>query len=305
MSGVDRARCARIQATALLLVALAGGSCAKSSPPREPPSGPVVLGGTEYLAPMLRAEVFAFRDRYPEADSIRIERDGSAEGMEQLVNGDVAMSVLMRDLTDPEVNAAIHRDGLTAYTVAFDAVAVIVNPACPVEQISKTELAQVYRGEITDWGALGWKAGGSLIALTGGPRLGLYGYLEQALLGGAGYDSTVYAPPTEEDVVASVATHRNAIACVSRPLVDDRVRTLRVSQVKGLPYVALTRESMIDKSYPLLRPVSIATSAAPRRTASDFINFVSGMDGQGIVARFGYVPATVPIRIVRTAQEAE
>lgn len=305
MSGVDRVPCTRIHATALLLVALAGGSCAKSSPPRETPSVPVVIAGAESVAPLLRAEVFAFRDRYPDADSIRIEKNGSAEGMEQLVNGDVAMSVLMRDLTDPEVEAAVHRDGLSAYTVAWDAVAVIVNPACPVEQISKTELARIYRGELTDWSALGWRDGGPLIAMTSGTRLGMYEYLEQALLGGGTYAPTIYAPPSEEDVVETVATRRGAIGCVSRPLVDGRVRALRVSQAKGLPYVALTRASMLDKSYPLLRPVSLATPASPRRTASDFINFVSGMDGQGIVARHGYTPATVPIRVVHTAEEAE
>jgi phosphate transport system substrate-binding protein len=213
--------------------------------------------------------------------------------------------VLMRDLTDPEVDAAVRRDGLSAYTVGWDAVAVIVNPACPVEQISKTELAQIYDGERTDWGPLGWREGGSIIALTSGPRLGMYAYLEQALLGGGTYAPTIYAPPTEEDVVETVATRRGAIGCVSRPLVDGRVRVLRVSQAKGLPYVAMTRASMLDKSYPLLRPVSLATPARPRRTVSDFVNFVSGMDGQGILARFGYTPATVPVRVVHTAEEAE
>ncbi|HEX7076992.1 MAG TPA: substrate-binding domain-containing protein [Candidatus Eisenbacteria bacterium] len=305
MSGADRARIARIHATALLLVALVGGSCAKSSPPRVTPSVPVVLAGAEYVAPLLRAEVLAFRDRYPDADSIRIEADGSAEGMEQLVNGDVAMSVLMRDLTDPEVQAAVRRDGLAAYTVAWDAVAVIVNPASPIEQVSRTELAQIYGGELTGWGALGWRGGGAIVALTSDPRLGMYGYLEQTLLAGGKYAATIYAPPSEREVVDAVASHPGAIGCVSRPFADTRVRVLRVSQAKGLPYVSLTRESILDKSYPLLRPVSLATPAKPRRTASDLVNFISGMDGQGIVARLGYAPATVPVRIVRTAEEAE
>jgi ABC-type molybdate transport system substrate-binding protein len=62
---------------------------------------------------------------------------------------------------------------------------------------------------------------------------------------------------------------------------------------------------VLDRSYPLLRNIALATPAAPRQTASDFITFVSGVDGQRIVARHGYAPATVPIRIVRTAEEAE
>jgi ABC-type phosphate transport system substrate-binding protein len=61
----------------------------------------------------------------------------------------------------------------------------------------------------------------------------------------------------------------------------------------------------VTRSYPLLRTVTIATPAKPAPTAGNFITFVSDIDGQRIAARHGYAPATVPIRIVRTAEEAE
>ena len=70
------------------------------------------------------------------------------------------MSVLMRDLTDPEVEAAVRRDGLHAYPVVWDAVAAVVNRACPVEQISRDELARIYSGAISNWAELGWRDGG-------------------------------------------------------------------------------------------------------------------------------------------------
>jgi ABC-type phosphate transport system substrate-binding protein len=135
----------------------------------------------------------------------------------------------------------------------------------------------------------------------------MYAYLQQLLLGGGNYAPTVYAPPTETEVIETVAARRNAIACVSGPLIvgDDRVRALGVSRATGLPYVSLTRESVLNRTYPLLRNIAIATPATPRPTVSDFITFFSGVDGQRIVARHGYAPATVPIRIVRTAEETE
>jgi phosphate transport system substrate-binding protein len=188
-------------------------------------------------------------------------------------------------------------------------VAVIVNRSCPLEQISRTELAAIYSGELTAWAPLGWRGGGSLIALTSGPRLGIYAYLQQALLGGGDYAKSIYAPPSEEDVVRTVATRTNAIGCVSRAILEGpdsaRVRVLRVAQAKALPSVPLNRETLLRRTYPLLKSISIATPAKPRSTASEFITFLSGIDGQAIVARFGYAPATVPVRIVRTAEEAE
>jgi phosphate transport system substrate-binding protein len=290
------------------MAALACGACSSPSPPRKTPSPPLTIAGTEYLAPLFRAEIREFRDRYPEVDSIVIVASGSAEGMEQLVNGEVSMSLLLRELTDPEVEAAIQRDGMQAFPVAWDAVAVIVNPESPIEQISRTELAAIYRGETKEWASLGWRRGGGVIALTSGPRLGIFAYLQQALLGGDSYAPGVYAPATEEEVVELVATRRNALACVSRPLAasaGSRVKSLDVSPALGLPSIPLTRETLFTRQYPLLRPISIATSAKPASTVSSFINFVSGIDGQRIIARHGYAPATVPIQVIRTAEGAE
>ncbi len=290
------------------MAALAFGTCSSPSPPSKVSSAPLTLAGTEYLGPLFRAEIFGFRDRYPDADSILILSSGSAEGMEMLVNGEVSMSLLLRDLTDPEADAAIQRAGLSAYPIAWDAIAVIVNPASPVEQISRTELTAIYRGETTRWAPLGWKDGGEIIALTAGPRFGVFAYLEQTLLDGQPFAPGIVAPATEAEVVEVVATRRSAVACVSRPFAEqagDRVRILSVSQAKGLPYVPLNRESLLTHRYPLLRTISIATSAHPRPTASDFINFASGVVGQRIVARHGYAPATMPIKIVRTAEEVE
>jgi len=218
------------------------------------------------------------------------------------------MSLLLRELTDPEVEAAIRRDGMQAFPVAWDAVAVIVNPASPIEQISRTELAAIYRGETKEWASLGWRQGGEIIALTAGPRLGIYAYLEQALLGGDSYAPSIYAPATEEEAVEVVATRRNALACVSRPLVEragSPVKTLQVSPAPGLASIPLTRETLVMRRYPLMKPISIATSANPVSTVSNFINFVSGIDGQRIIARHGYAPATVLVQIIRTAEEAE
>jgi phosphate transport system substrate-binding protein len=252
---------------------------------------------------MLRGEVLSFRDRYPKSAEIRIVANGSAEGMEQLVNGDVAMSILTRELTDPEVKAAVARAGLVAYPIAWDALAVIVHRDCPVEQISRTELANVYRGTLTGWQGLGWKGGGSIFPLTADPRSGLYEFIRQSLLGGDAYGQGVYAQTSEKAIVDLVATRPGTIGLVSHALVDDRVRTLRVSSAKGLPYVPLSRETLMLKQYPLLRGISLCTPEQAGATASDFVTFVSSMDGQRIAVRYGYAPATVPVQVVRTVEE--
>jgi phosphate transport system substrate-binding protein len=257
------------------------------------------------MVPLFRGLIGSFRDRFPDAAEIRIVANGSAEGMEQLVNSEVTMSVLTRELTDPEIEAAMQRQGLSAVAIAWDAVAVIVNPRSPVRQISRTELGQIYRGQITDWAELGFRQGGAIVPLTTGTRLGLYEFIQQALLEGAPYGTGVYAEKSEQEIVSVVSSRADAIGCVSRELVDDRVRALAVSSAKGFSYVPLTRETLMLKSYPLLRSVSICTRVKPPDTVTDFINFAASVDGQRIVARYGFAPGTVSVRVVRTAEEAQ
>jgi phosphate transport system substrate-binding protein len=254
---------------------------------------------------MLRSQIASFRDLYPNADSIVVVTNGSAEGMEQLVNAEVDMALLLRDLTDPEVEAAVTRDGLNAYPFAWDGVAVVVHPSSPVEQLSRTELAQIYSGEVSAWSAFGWKGGGAIAAITGAPRLGLYSFGEQALLGGGSYARSVYALPSEEEIARVVAERPNAIGLLSRPFVTESVRVLRLAPAIGFPYVPMDRQALLERRYPLLRSLAIATPKEPRKSAADFVTFVSSVDGQRILARHGYSPATVPIRIVRTVEESE
>jgi phosphate transport system substrate-binding protein len=257
------------------------------------------------MVPLLRGEIMAFKDRSPGATEIRITPNGSAEGMEQLVNNEATMSVLTRELTDPEIKAAMARDGLNAFPFAWDAVAVIVNRRSPIGQISRTELGQIYRGVITEWSDLGWRQGGPVVPLTTGPKLGLYEFLQQTVLAGDPYGPGVYAQPGEREIVDIVATRPDAIACVSRVFVDARVKTLAVSSAIGFPYIALNRETMVLRTYPLMRGISLCSKARPSSTVTDFINFVTSVDGQQIVARHGYAPATVSVRVVRTAEEAQ
>ena len=296
----------RLELAAAALAAFGLGSCSSPSPPREIPPAPIVIAGAEHLESLLRGEILAFRDRYPKSSEIRVVANGSAEGMEQLVNGEVTMAVLTRELTDPEVSAAFQREGLKAFPVAWEGIAVIVNPASPIEQISRTELARIYGGDTKEWASLGWRRGGRILAMTTVPKLGLYGFLQQTLLSGEPYGPETYAEPSHEEIVSLVALHPNAIGCVPRDVVDDRVRSLRISAALGLPYIALDQESLVLRTYPLNRALSLCVGGTnPPGTATDFINFVSSMDGQRIVARHGYAPAVVPIQIVRTAQEAE
>lgn len=292
---------------AALVAALAGiGSCASPVPPsQEAPPAPIVLSGTEYATSMLRAQALRFRELYPKADSIVLVENGSAEGMEQLVNAEVDMALLMRDLTDPEVEAAVTKDGLHAFPIAWDAVAVVVHPSSPILKLSRTELAQIFSGDVTRWESLGWKAGGGIMAVTGTPRLGLYSFGEQALLGGAPYATSVYALDSEEEIARVVAERPNAVALLSRPFVTASVRALDIAPAMGFGYVPFDRASLLERRYPLIRSLSLATPQKPRKSAADFVTFVSSVDGQRILARHGYSPATVPVRIVRTVEETE
>ena len=86
-----------------------------------------------------------------------------------------------------------------------------------------------------------------------------------------------------------------------------------LASLRGIPLFSRVAQAdleqiashLIERRYPLPRSLAIATPLELRATTADFVTFVSSVDDQQILARHGYAPATVPIRIVRTVEEGE
>lgn len=110
--------------------------------------GTITLAGSTSVAPVM--EVLA--DKYKELNegvTIEIQQTGSGAGIQSTIEGVCDIGMASRELKDEEVS-----EGLDSQEIALDGIAVIVNTANAVEDLSMDQLMKIFTGEITSWSEL-------------------------------------------------------------------------------------------------------------------------------------------------------
>ena len=211
--------------------------------------------------------------------TITYDATGSGAGIEAVSNGSADIGLSSRALKDEEKSA-----GLVGTTVALDGIAVIVNPANSVENLTVEEIAQIFTGEITDWNALGGTAGAiSCIGREAGSGTR------------DGFESitkTKDACKMDQEltstgaVIEAVAGNPNAIGYASLSSLKDSVKAVTVGGV------ACSEETVLDGSYAIQRPFVFVTKdgAELSTQAQAFFDFATSSAAGDLIRAAGAVP---------------
>ena len=205
---------------------------------------------------------------------------GSGSGITAVQEGRCDIGLSSRDLKDEEKTA-----GLTGTVLAYDGIAIIVNPGNPVADLSVETIAKIYTGEITNWSEVG---GNDVeIVLIGreagsGTRDGFESITDTE-------DACKYRQELTStgDVITTVSQNPGAIGYASVASVKDTVKAVTVDGV------AATEENIKDGSYVVQRPFVLVTKsdAALSEAAQKFFDYITSSDANEIISAAGVVPA--------------
>lgn len=107
--------------------------------------GKIVIAGSSSVTPVMEALSEAYKQINTGA-TIEIQQSDSTTGMTSAIDGVCDIGMASRELKDSELEA-----GLTPYVIATDGIAVIVNNANPVDELSSEDVKAIFTGEKTDW----------------------------------------------------------------------------------------------------------------------------------------------------------
>lgn len=107
--------------------------------------GKIVIAGSSSVTPVMEKLKEAYLAINPGAE-IEIQESDSTTGMTAAMDGTCDIGMASRELKDSEIEG-----GLTNTVIALDGIAVIVNWECPVEDLSKDDVMNIYTGEYTTW----------------------------------------------------------------------------------------------------------------------------------------------------------
>ena len=108
-------------------------------------SGKIVVAGSSSVTPVMEKLKEAYAALNPNAE-IEIQQSDSTTGMQSAIDGVCDIGMASRALKDSELEA-----GLTGTTIALDGIAIIVNPANPVDSMTVEEIEQIFTGAVTTW----------------------------------------------------------------------------------------------------------------------------------------------------------
>jgi phosphate transport system substrate-binding protein len=238
----------------------------------------------------------AYRTIEPEVD-IAVTGGGSGTGIAALINGTVDIANASRAMKEHEI-ADAEAQGFEPqeYTVAIDALAVIVNTQNPVSQLSIDQLADIFSGRITNWKDVGG-ADATIVLVSRESNSGTHVYfLEEVVRKGDSENSDVFAShtllmPSSVGITSEVQRNPNAIGYDGLGYVDaETEKLIAVAADPAGPFVLPSVASGADGSYPISRPLFMYTAGTPDAATAAYLAWIMGPEGQAIVAKLGFVP---------------
>ena len=241
-------------------------------------SGNLSMVGSTSMEKLANALSEAFMEEYPDV-TVTAEFVGSGAGIEAVTNGTADIGNSSRSLKDEEKAA-----GVVENVVAIDGIAVCVDPANEVADLTKEQLTNIYNGTITNWKEVGG-ADEPIIVIGREAGSGTRGAFEELV---DLQDACKYANDLDSTgaVIAKVASTPGAIGYASLDALDDSVKALSLEGVEA------TAENIKAGNYFLSRPFVMATKgeiSEQNDLVQAWFDFVLGDEGQQVASEVGLI----------------
>ena len=254
-----------------------GASSAEaSSAATEELSGTLSMNGSTSMEKVIKAVNGAFMEKN-KGVTVNLNLTGSGTGIQEASEGKCDIGNSSRKLKDEEA------EKLDATVVGLDGIALVVNPANKLEDITLEDLAKVYSGEITNWKELGGDDK-SIVVIGREDGSGTRDGFESIVMGDK---EPKYAQELEStgSVINAVATTDGAIGYASLANVDETVKALKIGGVEA------TEENVKSGAYEVQRPFICATlKGSDNKLVKAYIDFILSEEGQALVLAQGAVP---------------
>lgn len=231
----------------------------------------ISISGSTSVGPLMEK----IQEKYEEENSnvtLEIQQNGSGAGIKDVISGISEIGMSSRELKDDE------KTSVEGTIVAYDGIALLVNPENPVKNISLEDVKKIYTGEITNWKELGGDDSPIVVVSReegSGTRDAfqeIVGYESEELL----KDATI--SDGSGAVKTTVAGNKNAIGFASFEYIDNTVAALSIDDVEP------TADNVKAGIYKISRPFILITKEdSLTENGQGLINFVLSAEGQQIV----------------------
>ena len=243
-------------------------------------SGSVTTNGSTSMEKVVLTLNEQFMIDHPDVKA-SYDPTGSSTGIEAAKNGSADIGLASRALKDEEV-----ADGLKSTTLALDGIAIIVNADSAISDLTVEQIAQIFKGEVTNWSEMGGADGA--IACIGreggsGTRDGF-----ESITGTEDVCVLSQELTSTGAVIEAVKNNPQAIGYASLSAVEGQ-EGIKAITVNG---VACSEETVLDGSYEIQRPFILVTKEGETlsETAHAWFDWATSAAASDLIRAAGAVP---------------
>ena len=251
--------------------------------------------GSDTIVNLALAWAEKYQGDHPDV-RISVTGGGSGTGIASLINGTVDIANASRQIKSEEIDQA-KSNGIDPmeHIIARDAIAVIVNPENPVNQLTLKQISDIYSGKIVNWKEVGGEDR-PIVRLSRETNSGTHVYfLETVLRLSSKEDKTLFSMdtlllPSSEGIIAEVRQNPNAIGYDGLGYVPADLKMIAIAEVDGGAFVLPSIPTVNDKTYPIARDLYMYTNGQPEGLLKEYLDWIMSSEAQQIVAELGFVP---------------
>lgn len=216
--------------------------------------------------------------------SIIVEGGGTAEGIKALIKNQTDICTASRNLKPEETKLLADYYGSLGlvFLIAKDALSIYVNPKNTVNDLSITQLKEIYSGKVNNWAMLNGKDT-LIVPVVRNPNSGTYLYFMEHVLEGNEYTPNSVTEPTTKEIVKFVEDNENAIGYGGMGYKGNVIH----ARING---VEPSENNVRNDTYPIIRYLHFFTTKTPSGTIKNFIDWVLSPTGQSVVRKSGFIP---------------
>lgn len=284
-----------------VILVLLGGCVPRSGVPSAPAAQSTSVSayiqnkGSDTIVNLALAWAERYQELHPDV-RISVTGGGSGTGIAAMIDGTVDIANASRAMKAEEI-AAAKAKGIEPieHVVARDAIAVIVNPANPVDQLTLEQISLIYQGAINNWKEVGGEDR-PIVRLSRETNSGTHVYfLEEVLRLGQKENKALFSMdtlllPSSEGIIAEVMDNPNAIGYDGLGYIVPEVKVLAVARRAGEAYIKPSVETVNSGEYPISRDLYMYTRKDAGQAVLDYLGWIKSSEAQKIVLKLGFVP---------------
>lgn len=243
----------------------------------------VSITGSTTVLPIAQKTLEAHMKANPGVN-ISLSGTGSGDGIKALIDKTTDIANSSRPIRSSELEMA-RKAGVypQEFIVGIDAIAPIVHPSNPVQNLTIDQLSQIYQGRIRNWKEVGGE-NRPIVIVSRDSSSGTYESWSELVLKKARVAPQAQLQASSGAVVQTTSGNPNAIAYVGLGYLNPSVKTVNVDGVQPSIETAMTG------AFPIARPLYMYTDGVPVGATARYLRFVLSPEGQKLVAETGFVP---------------